>query len=294
MTNYVLWVVCLTILSVAYQTGHAALVQSDIYLAGEHMSEWEFQGTQANCLLKHEIPKFGICRFERLAGEELKFRINSFQPVPVSVDGLIREVSPSWKHASPDPLITDVKLNQGLIPIRLLRRNSAWLLSSLAKGQMPSFDFLDWNDNRKNIHLRLSPVNFQKPFREFKRCMKNLSSHGFDDYRNSVVHFPLDVDSLGVNEQGHLKNLASFVVADESIRQIRVDGHADDQGSRSYNESLSERRARSVEDYLRQQGVNSIKIIRYAYGENRPKIAGRSEQARAANRRAEINLIREE
>ena len=269
-----------------------AAVEPDLYMAGEHESEWTFNGNSAKCELMHEIPRFGTASFLRLAGEELKFKIDSFVPVPEAVDGLLREVSPSWEHTDPDPLIQEVKVKRGMRPLALTRKPSAWLLASLAKGQVGSFDFQDWDDNRKTVHLRLSPVNYQKPYREFRRCLKSLSSKGFEDYRDSEVHFPLDVHLLGRQEQAFLDTLSAFIVADESIREIRIEGHADDQGTRRYNQRLSSRRANSVFDYLVTAGVKADLISRRGYGEVRPKVRSRSESARAANRRAEIQLIR--
>ncbi len=242
-----LWVV-LILLNIGL--ADASIIKPDIYIAGEHYSEWSFQGSKAKCELKHEIPQFGVSRFLRLAGEELTFQIKSFQRTPNSTEGLIREISPSWVHVKPDPLTSQIELKQGLLPIVLRRKKSSWLLASLAKGQMPSFDFLDWNDTRKEVYVRLSPVNYQKPYREFKRCLKEISDKGFKDYRLHEVHFPLDVHVLGVNEQDLLKQLAFYLIADKSIKTIRIDGHADDQGTREYNMKLSMRRANNVDQFL--------------------------------------------
>ncbi len=270
----------------------ASFVEPEIYLAEEHYSEWFFNGSKAKCELKHEIPQFGVSRFLRLAGEELTFHIQSFQQIPVSIEGVIKETSPPWKHLKPDPLTSPVNLKQGLLPIVVERKMSAWLLASLAKGQVPSFDFLDWNDTRKKVHVRLSPVNYQKPYREFKRCLKEISNVGYEDYRLSEVHFALDVYTLSESEQQYLQSLAEFVIADSSISGIRVDGHADDQGTKKYNERLSGQRADTVAEYLRHAGIETIDIEKISYGETRPKIRSRSERARTANRRVEIHLSR--
>ncbi|MEN8178686.1 MAG: OmpA family protein [Pseudomonadota bacterium] len=292
MTNHGFPFVGVVLINLIIGSATAALVESDVYLAGEHYSEWQFQGSKAKCELKHEIPQFGISRFLRLAGEELTFQIKSFQKIPISSEGLIREISPTWKHEKPDPLTSPVNIKQGLMPVVLNRKKASWLISSLAKGQMPSFDFLDWDDPRKKVQVRLSPVNYLKPYREFKRCLKQISDKGYKDYRELEVHFELDIHVLNVNEQDKLKQLAEFVVADQSIRRVSVDGHADDQGARVYNERLSKRRANSVEEYLKNAGVEPSQLRIQAYGERRPKINSRAESARAENRRAEIRLTR--
>jgi len=271
---------------------HGSLVEPDIYLADMHYSEWEFTGSKAKCELRHEIPKFGISRFLRLAGEHLSFRIDSFQPVPEQVEGLLREISPSWEHNEPDPLTQEVQFRRGLSPVELSRKPSSWLISSLDKGQIGSFDFLDWDDTRKVVHVQLSPVKFQKPYRQFKRCLEELSNKGFSEYRETEVRFPLDVHQLDAAAERLLDELAEYIKADESIKRLSIEGHADDRGTHGYNRKLSERRARSVYDYLVAAGVDSALLKRRAFGEERPRVASRLESARAANRRAEIKLDR--
>jgi len=293
MASHNLWygnLVCLLLL--LPEIAYTGLVAPDIYMVEANYSEWQFAGNRAKCELQHEIPRFGIGRFLRVAGEELSFRIDSFQPIPESVEALLREISPAWEPGKPDPLVQEISLKKGLVPVELKRKPAAWLLSSLAKGQIGSFDFVDWDDTRKTVHLRLSPVNYQRPYREFKRCLKDLSSMGFLAFKESEVRFPLDVHELGPAARDFLRQLADYLVADASIRRVEINGHADDQGTHPYNQRLSERRARSVFDFLTASGVNSALMQRDAYGESKPRMAGRTKRARAANRRAEIRLLR--
>jgi outer membrane protein OmpA-like peptidoglycan-associated protein len=265
---------------------------AELYIADFHQSTWNFSGSQVLCELTHVIPQFGQARFQRLAGDELSFRINSYQPVPERIEGVLREVSPSWNHGVSDKLEQIIVVEEGLQPIKLDRRPAGWLLSALAKGQIGSFDMLDWNDSRKMRRIRLSPVNFQQPYRAFKQCLRELSREGFQDIQSSTVHFALDVDQLDEIGKTALKRLADYIRADSRITAVRVAGHADDQGMHRYNLRLSARRAKRVCDYLKQQGVARKLLSRSHYGESRPKIRGRSERARAANRRAEIELVR--
>lgn len=71
---------------------------------------------------------------------------------------------------------------------------------------------------------------------------------------------------------------------------IDVLGHTDSTGSESYNQSLSERRARSVADYLVGQGVQSVRIATRGYGESQPVASNETESGRAQNRRVEIRI----
>lgn len=70
---------------------------------------------------------------------------------------------------------------------------------------------------------------------------------------------------------------------------VRLEGHADELGTREYNLALGERRANAVRDFLVLQGVDSSSLEVISYGEERPAQSGTSESARAMNRRVVIN-----
>ncbi len=284
----------LLLLLVGVSSGAAAgeALPDEIYMADVHQSVWRFSGSRAQCELSHEIPQFGEARFRQLAGDELSFRIDAFQPVPERIEGVLKEAPPPWSHDEVDPLEQLITVASGRQPIRLDRRPSGWLLSALAKGRIGSFEMLDWNDSRKRRLIRLSPVNFQQAYREFKQCLLELSPEGFAGLRHSAVHFALDVDRLDDQAQATLRELTDFIKADPRIKAVRIAGHADDQGKARYNQRLSARRAQRVYDFLIAQGVERKLLSKRHYGESRPKLRGRSEAARAANRRAEIELVR--
>lgn len=69
---------------------------------------------------------------------------------------------------------------------------------------------------------------------------------------------------------------------------IEVVGHTDDVGSASYNQDLSERRARAVADVLIAEGVPSWRIATRGMGLNQPVASNATEAGRAQNRRVEI------
>ncbi|MHA6718157.1 OmpA family protein [Sphingomonas sp. RS6] len=72
---------------------------------------------------------------------------------------------------------------------------------------------------------------------------------------------------------------------------VDVYGHTDSQGSESYNQDLSERRARSVADYLSMRGVDSRRIGTRGFGETQPIASNDTEAGRAENRRVEIKIV---
>jgi outer membrane protein OmpA-like peptidoglycan-associated protein len=72
---------------------------------------------------------------------------------------------------------------------------------------------------------------------------------------------------------------------------VEVAGHTDSTGSDSYNQSLSERRANSVAQYLRSQGINSQRLMTVGMGEGHPVADNGTDAGRQANRRVEITMV---
>jgi len=70
--------------------------------------------------------------------------------------------------------------------------------------------------------------------------------------------------------------------------QLTVVGHTDSTGSEEYNKKLSEKRARSVADYLYENGVEKSRIKIIGEGESRPKASNKTEEGRRENRRVEV------
>lgn len=70
--------------------------------------------------------------------------------------------------------------------------------------------------------------------------------------------------------------------------KLRLEGHADERGSREYNIGLGERRSQSVRRALMLQGVGDGQIVTVSYGEERPAQSGSDEATWAKNRRVEI------
>lgn len=71
---------------------------------------------------------------------------------------------------------------------------------------------------------------------------------------------------------------------------ISVEGFTDSTGSFEYNQTLSEKRAASVAQYLANTGVHSNRINTQGYGERYPIADNATEQGRALNRRVEIKI----
>ena len=85
-------------------------------------------------------------------------------------------------------------------------------------------------------------------------------------------------------------NSVAIVVKKYDKTQINISGHTDSSGSREYNQTLSEQRARSVGNYLRGQKVAASRISTYGYGFSYPVATNSTAAGRQQNRRVEIEL----
>jgi peptidoglycan-associated lipoprotein len=103
----------------------------------------------------------------------------------------------------------------------------------------------------------------------------------------TTFYFEFDKSDLTADARDALVVHANDLKANPS-RRVRLEGHADERGTREYNLALGERRSQAVERYLQVQGVaaNQLEII--SYGEEMPANSGTSEQAYQDNRRVEM------
>lgn len=73
--------------------------------------------------------------------------------------------------------------------------------------------------------------------------------------------------------------------------RLRIDGHTDSRGSEAYNQSLSERRAQSVKDYLVGAGISADRLEVRGFGESRPIAPNDTPENLQLNRRTELTVL---
>ena len=103
----------------------------------------------------------------------------------------------------------------------------------------------------------------------------------------TVFYFDFDQSDLKPEAREALVYHANRLKANPNM-SVRLEGHADERGTREYNLALGERRAQSVERYLQVQGVSARQMETISYGEERPVASGTTEAAYARNRRVEL------
>lgn len=110
--------------------------------------------------------------------------------------------------------------------------------------------------------------------------------------RRADLMVGFDLDSARLNAQG----IASARVFAQSLqtpelssKHFLIQGHTDTLGGHAYNMTLSERRARSVADFLVSQGIDRTRLETHGYGPDAPLPGHASSDP--ANRRVEAELL---
>jgi peptidoglycan-associated lipoprotein len=102
-----------------------------------------------------------------------------------------------------------------------------------------------------------------------------------------IIYFDYDMDTVKGEYQAIVQAHAKFL-SDNRGRKIRLEGHADERGSREYNMALGQRRGDAVRRAANLLGVANDRMEAVSFGEDKPRAAGSDEAAWSQNRRVEI------
>jgi peptidoglycan-associated lipoprotein len=122
----------------------------------------------------------------------------------------------------------------------------------------------------------------RKPDGELVNALKAPTNQTYYfDFNSNTLH---DADYQALTVQ-------AIYLANHPKAKVRLEGNADNRGSREYNIALGWRRDQSVETLLEQQGVSAKQIDKVSYGKERPAVFGNNAYAWKLNRR--VNLMYE-
>ncbi len=104
------------------------------------------------------------------------------------------------------------------------------------------------------------------------------------------VNFATNSDEITSESQAKLNEAVAALKAN-SLVNIQVVGHTDSRGGESYNQSLSERRAAAVVDYLTNNDVSGSRLSSAGKGESEPVADNSTKDGRYKNRRVELVVV---
>jgi outer membrane protein OmpA-like peptidoglycan-associated protein len=80
-------------------------------------------------------------------------------------------------------------------------------------------------------------------------------------------------------------------MTDIPTMKIELSGHTDSDGSDTYNQKLSENRAKAVVDYLVKRGIKAERMVAVGYGESKPIDTNETPEGKQNNRRTELKIL---
>jgi len=118
-----------------------------------------------------------------------------------------------------------------------------------------------------------------------EQLTKDLEEFG----RARVYGINFDTDSAVIREESKqtLDRIVS-VLKNKPDWQMTIEGHTDSTGSAAHNQTLSEKRAQSVRDFLSAAGIDATRLKAAGFGASKPVAGNDTELGRAQNRRVEL------
>jgi len=107
------------------------------------------------------------------------------------------------------------------------------------------------------------------------------------------IEFATNSDALTPTSKTNITDLAK-VLKKYDDTNILIEGHTDATGKREYNQTLSEKRAKSVSDYLKTLGIPNARTSNVGYGPDQPIADNTTEAGRQQNRRVEVAIFANE
>ncbi|MFZ5720526.1 MAG: peptidoglycan-associated lipoprotein Pal [Pseudomonadota bacterium] len=104
------------------------------------------------------------------------------------------------------------------------------------------------------------------------------------------VYFDTDQHEVRADARPILDAQAAWLRRYPTVR-VRIEGNADERGTREYNLALGARRANSVRNYLVAQGISADRIATISFGKEQPIDPGTGEEAWQKNRNAHTAIV---
>ncbi len=106
---------------------------------------------------------------------------------------------------------------------------------------------------------------------------------------SEAILFDINSAALKSQAQTTLSQMADVMVKYPDS-DILIKGHTDSTGSEQYNQDLSERRAKAVQNYLIAKGVSGPRVTAIGFGKTMPVASNDTPEGREKNRRVEIEI----
>ncbi|MBY8082498.1 OmpA family protein [Vibrio fluvialis] len=288
------WVVT-SIVAFGACSAFAAAAMEKRYVATPQQSSWQMAiNTPLECQLVHPIPNYGDAVFTSHASKKinLDFELKMRRPMGDTRNVSLVSMPPAWRPGESADRITNIQFFKQFGGY--IGGQTAWaLLSELEKGRYPTFSYQDWQSRDQRIEVALSSVLFQPKYNAFSDCVSNLLPYSFEDISFTILHYDRG-DSVELNKasQKRLAQIAEYIRYNSDIDLVLVATYTDATDGKNESQSLSEKRAESLQKYFESLGLPADRIQVQGYGKRRPIADNASPIGKDKNRRVVISLGR--
>jgi len=251
---------------------------------------WRMTGNRLRCGLSLTVPNYGIAYFEQYAAKPAHFILTNWQQVAKQRSAVVFAKPPVWKPGKQVYLITKTSVNPGEYAIYLSREPAIKLLNYLYEGYQTSFQYL--SEQGFPVSVSLSPIHFQEVYSRYQRCLGNLLPFDFTSVRISTLFFESDSFEISDTAKQQLQKVAQYCLADHLVKKVKIAGYTDNTGRKSYNNAISEARAKAVKEYLISLGIHETRLSVTWYGVKNPTAPNDTEAGKKVNRRVVVKIIK--
>ena len=104
------------------------------------------------------------------------------------------------------------------------------------------------------------------------------------------IHFETDSAKISLDSTGLLEEIADTMIRNPCLKQVEIQGHTDNTGSKDHNKVLSDQRANAVREWLLQHGIEPGRLVAQGYGQERPISPNVTPAGKERNRRVQFMI----
>lgn len=134
--------------------------------------------------------------------------------------------------------------------------------------------------------IKVQPTGTQKDVKVKLTKLKTGAKIALND-----IYFDFNSAALKDSSFIELDRVVNMLLTNPKVK-LSIEAHTDNVGSRKKNLKLSNRRAKSVADYLQEKKIDKARLVSRGFGEDHPLVPNTSEKNKAKNRRVELRVIK--
>lgn len=161
----------------------------------------------------------------------------------------------------------------------------------MAPGRIPSWRSITYTSPLKQITTLTGRQHMAEQQKTFTPATKHERQAVAIATKKAAISFSSGSSALDTNAKTIIRLEFLNIAKSFPNQRIRIEGNTDTDGGTAMNQALSEKRARSVANFLTKQGLDPNKFIVVGNGEKNPVASNKTAEGKAKNRRTELQLL---